>query len=438
MADINWGLLDPKLPGRFAAIPQQMEQENIKNALTAMQFQQGANQNKLTGMQVRQAEQNMLRQDQLRKILSAGGKPEDLVNQLTAGGFLTEARSLAESQAKVNKDTREGRAAALKAATDKMKFFTDRMARINDPQAAAQLLVMQFNDPDLKDIMGSVPLEAALSEIPTDTKAFQQWKTEYVGGAPLLIERSKPREVSPGATLVSGDRPIYTAPTAPRQPTGDLALYEAAKAAGYKGTIMDFVREKAAAGRMPPQPTQPIVITSPDGTVRLVDRSGNITANLGPVGAQSATFQKTKATREQMTRDLNQTISELENITKDGGLIDQSTGSGVGKAVDFAAGLFGAAPAGAVAAARLQPIADLPLKMIPRFEGPQSDKDTQSYKEAAGQLANTALPNSVRKAAAKEILRLMKIRKGQFVTQEMAAEGIQPQSGGVVDFGNLK
>jgi hypothetical protein len=65
----------------------------------------------------------------------------------------------------------------------------------------------------------------------------------------------------------------------------------------------------------------------------------------------------------------------------------------------------------------------LVLKMVPRFEGPQSDKDTTSYKEAAGQLANTALPNAIRKQAGLEILRLMKERKGQFVSAEMAAEG---------------
>jgi hypothetical protein len=61
---------------------------------------------------------------------------------------------------------------------------------------------------------------------------------------------------------------------------------------------------------------------------------------------------------------------------------------------------------------------------VPRFEGPQSDKDTASYKEASGQLANENLPVATRKAAAQTVVRLMKARKGQFVNEAMADEGI--------------
>ena len=89
---------------------------------------------------------------------------------------------------------------------------------------------------------------------------------------------------------------------------------------------------------------------------------------------------------------------------------------------------------GDIAIGKLKPIADLVLKMVPRFEGPQSDKDTQSYKEAAGQLADPTKPREIRKEAAKTIIRLMENRKGQFVTSEMAAEGTA--AGGGVDTKN--
>lgn len=107
-------------------------------------------------------------------------------------------------------------------------------------------------------------------------------------------------------------------------------------------------------------------------------------------------------------------ISELERISQKGGLIDQSTGSGVGARVDTAAGFFGVPTRGATAAAQLKPIADMVLKMVPRFEGPQSEGDRKSYEEAAGQLADPTVPNAVRKAAAQEVLRIMKARRGQF------------------------
>lgn len=170
-------------------------------------------------------------------------------------------------------------------------------------------------------------------------------------------------------------------------------------------------------------------LTDSAGNVTLLDKQGNVMKQLGPVGKPSATFEKTAALQKQQSRDLSLAISELTNATKDGGLIDKSTGSGIGRLADVSAGFIGQATPGAIAIAKLKPIADIALKMVPRFEGPQSDKDTQSYKEAAGQLADPSLPTQTRKEAGKEVLRLMKARKGQFVNEVMANEGIGAGAG---------
>ena len=155
----------------------------------------------------------------------------------------------------------------------------------------------------------------------------------------------------------------------------------------------------------------------------------------------SAFAEKAAAQKVQMGKDLTQAIAELTEVTKDGGLIDQSTGSGAGRLYDVGAGFFGQAPQGAIAIGKLQPIADIALKMIPRFEGPQSDKDTTSYKQAAGQLADPTLPTKIRKEAGKTVLRLMKARKEQFGTVDMVADGTAAAPAaarGVVDFGSLQ
>ena len=110
-------------------------------------------------------------------------------------------------------------------------------------------------------------------------------------------------------------------------------------------------------------------------------------------------------------------------------MIDQSTGSGVGRAVDIGARFIGKATPGDIAIGKLQPIADLSLKMIPRFEGPQSNADTTSYKQAAGQLADPTLPPEIRKAAGKTVLRLMKARKDQFTMVDMTPDAA-PQGTG--------
>ena len=160
------------------------------------------------------------------------------------------------------------------------------------------------------------------------------------------------------------------------------------------------------------------------GNVTHFNRQGQVIGTPGAVGKQSATYEKTAALQKQMGRDLDLAITEIENAIKPGGILEKSTASGAGKLRDAAGNFIGYATEGSIAAASLKPIADLGLKMVPRFEGPQSDKDTASYKEAAGQLANESLPVATRQAAAKTVVRLMKSRKGQFVNEAMANEGI--------------
>ena len=188
----------------------------------------------------------------------------------------------------------------------------------------------------------------------------------------------------------------------------------------------------ANASRAPVQPVAPTITTVEDpknpGKFLQVDArtyTGGSAGSPGVIGGArpSAATEKVTAQRTQMNKDLGFAITQLADVTKDGGLIDQSTGSGAGQLVDVGAGFFGKATKGSIAIGKLAPIADLVLKMVPRFEGPQSDKDTKSYKEAAGQLANPSLPTEIRKQAGKTVLRLMQERKNQFVTPEMAAEG---------------
>jgi hypothetical protein len=200
----------------------------------------------------------------------------------------------------------------------------------------------------------------------------------------------------------------------------------------FKGTYQEFVTARAAAGRAPQQPVAPTITTIEDptapGKFLQVDARtyrGGGAGSPGVIGGArpSAATEKARAQREQLGKDLTTAIAELKDITKDGGLIDQSTGSGAGRLVDIGARFIGQATPGDIAIGKIAPIADLALKMVPRFEGPQSDKDTASYKQAAGQLADSSLPANIRKEAGKTVLRLMENRKGQFVTQSMVAEG---------------
>lgn len=168
--------------------------------------------------------------------------------------------------------------------------------------------------------------------------------------------------------------------------------------------------------------------TDAAGNVTQFNKFGEVVGKVNAAGKPSATFEKAANVKAELQKNLGTTITELKDAIKPGGLLEESTASGAGKVLDAAGNFVGYATKGSIAAASLAPIADMALKMVPRFEGPQSDKDTASYKQAAGELANSALPVATRKAAAKTIIRIMENRKNQFTTEGMINEGIS--SGG--------
>lgn len=174
--------------------------------------------------------------------------------------------------------------------------------------------------------------------------------------------------------------------------------------------------------------------TDAAGNVTQFNKFGEVVGKVNAAGKPSATFEKAANVKAELQKNLGTTITELKDAIKPGGLLEKSTASGAGKVLDAAGNFVGYATEGSIAAASLAPIADMALKMVPRFEGPQSDKDTASYKQAAGELANSALPVATRKAAAKTIIRIMENRKNQFTTEGMINEGIS--SGGGVDTSN--
>ncbi|MCR4308339.1 MAG: hypothetical protein NUV80_07360, partial [Candidatus Berkelbacteria bacterium] len=82
-----------------------------------------------------------------------------------------------------------------------------------------------------------------------------------------------------------------------------------------------------------PGDKRPFQITDAAGNTKLVDVQGNVIKDLGGIGKPTATHEKTVAAKKKLAIDLDQSIRELEKATADGGLIDKSTGSGIGAGV---------------------------------------------------------------------------------------------------------
>ena len=68
MAELNFGILDTQLPGRIAAIPQQIEQSQMQNALQGLQMQHAAGQNELAKYQLSSAKRTDTEAEQLRGL----------------------------------------------------------------------------------------------------------------------------------------------------------------------------------------------------------------------------------------------------------------------------------------------------------------------------------------------------------------------------------
>lgn len=323
----------------------------------------------------------------------------------------------------------------------KFKLFQSITPTIRTIDDVTQFVTASYDDPDLGPILKQIrPYEVALT---TNQDAFNQddenWRLQAAGVSPKEIaeiarnrareEREANKPVVVGDKLVSptGNVIFSAEPKAPADPEivkeYKFATDPARGKDRFTGSLLQFKEAVAKAGRTPAQGDNPnkVAHTSTDdqGNVTFYNAFGQVIRTQTNAGKRSPTLVKAEQAEKNLSRDIERTTKELAEITKDGGLIDQSTGSYAGKAVDIAARTIGMATKGDIASAKLKPIADMVLKMVPRFEGPQSDKDTQSYKEAAGQLADSTLPPKLRKEAGLTILRLMKERKGQFAGEGM-------------------
>lgn len=344
----------------------------------------------------------------------------------------------------------------LREAKQTADLRQSQLTREQIKAAKKDLLALPNLDAALKDIYDGVQSgvltaeqgEALRAGLPTDEAEFPKWQQKQLLGY-LTVEqqlsRAEPKieKVDIGGAIkfidVNPNSPTYNQEVGPKSiektPTPAAATdpelvkeykFATDPARGkqqFKGSLLEFKEAVARAGRAPVQGDNPnkVAHTSTDdqGNVTFYNAFGQIIRTQANAGKRSPNLIKAEQAEKNLGRDIERTTKELAEITKEGGLIDQSTGSYAGKAVDIAARTIGMATKGDIASAKLKPIADMVLKMVPRFEGPQSDKDTQSYKEAAGQLSDSTLPPKLRKEAGLTILRLMKERKNQFAGEGM-------------------
>jgi hypothetical protein len=275
--------------------------------------------------------------------------------------------------------------------------------------------------------------EAALTQalLPAYTYGIQ---TGDIAGAFDLVPPEMQANLAPYVQALEGKTPeevrsaLIGSLSASKAGQEALAAIQRAETAGIQRGQLDVSRQRLALDAA--AANQPEAMTPYQEAQIALERE-----KLAQPPKPTAEEAKKRLADEKRVKDLDLAIAEVETVMKPGGLIDQSTGSYLGNLIDTAVATIGVGTPGYIANAQLAPIADLALKMVPRFEGPQSNYDVQSYKDAAGNLADPNVPNSVRKAAADTIVRLFRKYKNQF---EYAPGEVGPEGGGnVIDFNDL-
>ncbi|WP_296280552.1 hypothetical protein [uncultured Acinetobacter sp.] len=148
-----------------------------------------------------------------------------------------------------------------------------------------------------------------------------------------------------------------------------------------------------------------------------------------PITKSNTTIKTSIAEEQQRTQKVSVTLDAVE------GLLDDATGSGIGRLVDGGARIFGVATPGDIATAKLGTLGGQLVALMPKMSGPQSDKDVEMYKQMAGKLDDPSIPVEIRKAALGTIRELnnkyseMNEARGQGVPYANASSNTQTLSG---------
>tara|TARA_R110002126_G_scaffold211435_1_gene358054 strand:+ start:310 stop:1821 length:1512 start_codon:yes stop_codon:yes gene_type:complete len=481
--EINFGILNQNLPAEIAGSYYRGQEQQQQNALAKQQLSQAQMSTQVSGMQLEKMKREEAGLLQMQRTIAAQGGPTNVKvaaqamidsgdpEHMKTGAALMQTIMRSEDRRRIMGMGMGGPTAAPAAGGGGMSEpYAGYNAAIgapagpaaNEPYTGYNAAIGAPTENALAPMAAQPPVANALA--PANAARAQQiailrrQKNELLAIGDVasanslekdieLLSKEPVLHVVNGALVGANGVPVYTAPAASdKVPEADLMArlgypltpegYAAFNQAKQRQERLRSKEEEdqairiALASRPPAQPrAEPALrtqqVTMSDGTLGIMNMdTGAVTpATLGGAavkGKPTAFAEKQAAAKVQLQKDLTFAITEIGDAIKEGGLIDQSTGSGAGRLADISMGFVGQATPGAIAIGKLQPIADLPLKLVPRFEGPQSNADLKTYQQASAQLADPTLPRAIRKAAGATIVRLMTERQGQFATKDMA------------------
>ena len=262
MADgINFGLLGVGEPSPY----EQARQRDVQNQLVQQQLATGQLQQESARMNLAQAKKDQEALAKLQQVFVANGKSPDLESNFRAmmeSGIShyvdigMKGLQMLEGQRRFRELISGGKPAAA-------------------PTAAPQTFNAPANLPEAKpSVMWQQPANALAQPAPVAALQNRLADMEnkiaaaYEIGTPASIawaqarekelgELRKPQVVAPGASVFQGGEAVFTAPEKSPTKPEIVREYEYAKENGYKGSLFEFKREIAAAGRQAAAPAAP-------------------------------------------------------------------------------------------------------------------------------------------------------------------------------------
>lgn len=339
-----------------------------------------------------------------RAAAASGGDENKLVALLRASGsagLMAQADTLekgaierTKGTATARKDNADAGKTEYQTRVDKANKAITDIAALTSPQEAIDGLAAHLRAGDIDQQKH----DAVLRTIPQDPTQFPTWRRNMllnILSAKEQIEATKPVLGTTnlgGSTQYVARDPVTGAVTvnssAPNTQSPDNAATTATARRGQD--LTDSRQRELNAITREGQQTQ--VVNDPNQGIMLVNKGTKVA--VPAVGADGKPIPSENAAKR--ASGSKSALATLDEADK---LIDSATGSYVGTGADAVAQTFGKATEGAKAIAKLKVLQANLMMNQPRMEGPQSDRDVQLYREAAGQLGDPAVPRDIKKAA---------------------------------------
>lgn len=191
---------------------------------------------------------------------------------------------------------------------EKVGMFRERLLRAPTPEAAREIVKMQYADPDLGPLAAqSGPLEQALAEVSDDPAQFERYKQQEAMGMSEWIKSQQPKMTSTGDVYDPATRTFIRKPQAAPAPTAPVAVM------GPDGRPTYVPREQAI-GMTPFTPAAVKFMQPPAGPAV----EGGVRAPAAPkpmTELQSQSQRKLMASDRTSVKASQSVVGELEKLT---------------------------------------------------------------------------------------------------------------------------